>query len=75
MEVSVPANSVAEIRLPTTDVRQVTTYGLPLSASKDITVIGVDAGKLRVKVGSGDYQLSIKNYETLVRRSQLRITN
>jgi hypothetical protein len=59
MEVSVPANSVAEIRLPTTDVRQVTTYGLPLSASKDITVIGVDAGKLRVKVGSGDYQFKV----------------
>ncbi|MDR2774114.1 MAG: family 78 glycoside hydrolase catalytic domain [Tannerella sp.] len=56
IEVSIPANSTAEIRLPTTDVRQVTTYGLPLSTSKDVTVIGVDAGKLRIKIGSGDYQ-------------------
>ncbi|MDR2026010.1 MAG: hypothetical protein LBQ01_00435, partial [Prevotellaceae bacterium] len=55
----VPANSSAEIRLPATDAQQVTTYGLPLHASKDVTVIGTDAGKLRIKVGSGDYQFQI----------------
>jgi alpha-L-rhamnosidase len=59
IEVSIPANSTAEIYLPATDVQQVTTYGLPLSASKDITVIGVDAGKLRIKAGSGCFLFQI----------------
>jgi hypothetical protein len=55
LEVSIPANSTAEIYLPTTDAQQVTTYGLPLTALNDVTVIGVNAGKLRIKVGSGNY--------------------
>jgi hypothetical protein len=59
MEVSVPANSTAEIRLPATDVRQVTTHGLPLSDAKEITVVGTEAGKLRIKVGSGDYRFKV----------------
>jgi hypothetical protein len=59
LEVAVPANSTAEIYLPATDVKQVTTYGTPLSASDDITVIGTDNGKLLVKVGSGNYRLRI----------------
>jgi hypothetical protein len=61
MEVSIPANSTAEIYLPVTDARRVTTYGLPLSASDDVTVIGVVQGKLRVKVGSGNYQFLSAN--------------
>ncbi|MDR0566754.1 MAG: glycoside hydrolase family 78 protein [Prevotellaceae bacterium] len=60
MEVSIPANSTAEIYIPATDVRRVTTYGLPLSASDNVTVIGVDKGKLRVKAGSGSYQFHVK---------------
>jgi hypothetical protein len=63
MDVSVPANSTAEIYLPATDARQVTTYGLPLSAMDDITVAGTDAGKLRVKVGSGNYRFRIVNFD------------
>ncbi|MDR0724968.1 MAG: glycoside hydrolase family 78 protein [Prevotellaceae bacterium] len=61
MEVSVPANSSAEIRLPATDAHQVTTYGLPLSDSNDVTVAGVETGKLRVNVGSGNYRFQVKN--------------
>jgi hypothetical protein len=60
MEVSIPANSMAEIYLPTTDARRVTTYGLPLSDSDDVTVIGAVQGKLRVKAGSGNYQFQVK---------------
>jgi hypothetical protein len=60
IEVSIPANSTAEIYLPTTDVQQVTTYGLSLSVSKDITIIGVDSGKLQIKIGSGNYQFRVK---------------
>jgi hypothetical protein len=59
LEVSIPANSTAEIYLPATDVQQVSTYGLPLSASDDVTVIGADNGKLRVKVGSGNYRFRV----------------
>ncbi|MDR1602033.1 MAG: glycoside hydrolase family 78 protein [Tannerella sp.] len=61
LEVSIPANSTAEIYLPATDVQQVSVYGLPLSASDDVTVIGVDSGKLRVKAGSGDYKFRVEN--------------
>jgi hypothetical protein len=60
VEVSVPANSTAEIRLPTTDARRATIYGLPLANSKDATVEGVTADKLRVKVGSGNYLFQLK---------------
>jgi hypothetical protein len=59
IEVSIPANTVAEIRLPTVDPRQVTTFGLPLSDAKDVVSIGNDGGKLRVKVGSGNYQFQV----------------
>jgi hypothetical protein len=61
LEVSIPANSTAEIYLPTTDAQQVSVYGLPLSASDDITVTGVDSGNLRVKAGSGDYRFRVGN--------------
>jgi hypothetical protein len=63
IKVSIPANSTAEIYLPTTDAQQVTSYGLPLIASNNVTIIGADTGKLRVKVGSGNYcfELKMKN--------------
>ncbi|MDR1666321.1 MAG: hypothetical protein LBS03_01320, partial [Bacteroidales bacterium] len=64
----IPANSTAEIYLPTTDVQQVSVYGLPLSASDDITVIGVDSGKLRVKAGSGNYRFRVGNEQTVMKR-------
>jgi hypothetical protein len=59
MEVSIPANSIAEIYLPAMDVRQITTYGLPLSALDDIVVTGLNKGKLQLKVGSGNYQFHV----------------
>jgi hypothetical protein len=59
--VSIPANRIAEIYLPTTDPRQVTLYGLPLSDSDDVTVAGVDDGKLKIKVGSGNYRFEARN--------------
>jgi hypothetical protein len=61
MEVSIPANSTAEICLPATDARQVTVYGLPLSALDGVTVVGADAGKLRIKAGSGNYRFRVEN--------------
>ncbi|MDR0756259.1 MAG: glycoside hydrolase family 78 protein [Tannerella sp.] len=60
LEVSIPANSTAEIYLPATDAGQVSVYGLPLSASDGVTVIGTDGGKLKVKTGSGNYQFRVE---------------
>jgi hypothetical protein len=60
MEVSIPANSAAEICLPATDARQVTAYGLPLSALDGVTVVDADAGKLRIKAGSGNYRFRVE---------------
>jgi hypothetical protein len=64
MEVSIPANSTAEICLPATDARQVTAYGLPLSALDGVTVVagaGAKSGKLRIKAGSGNYRFRVEN--------------
>jgi hypothetical protein len=68
LEVSIPANSSAEICLPTTDARQVTISGLPLSNSDDATITSVTAGKLRVKVGSGNYLLKVKEVTKSINR-------
>ncbi|MDR3260200.1 MAG: glycoside hydrolase family 78 protein [Tannerella sp.] len=61
ISVSIPANSTAKIALPATDTRQVTTYGLPLSASDDIKPAGTENGKLWVTVGSGTYQFEVES--------------
>jgi hypothetical protein len=60
IQISVPANTTAEIYLPTTDAHQVRLYGLPLSDSDDITVAEVDAGKLKIKAGSGNYRFELR---------------
>jgi hypothetical protein len=60
IQVVVPANTTAKISLPTTNAQQVTTYGLPLSASNDIKLVGTKNGKLYVNVGSGTYLFEVK---------------
>ncbi|MDR2847828.1 MAG: glycoside hydrolase family 78 protein [Bacteroidales bacterium] len=59
IQVSVPANTTAKISLPTTSTQQVTTYGLPLSASDDVQLVGTGNDKLWVNVGSGTYQFEV----------------
>lgn len=61
INVSVPANSEAIVYLPALDESSVTEYGLPLDAADGVAVMnnGVD-GKLRVKIGSGNYQFKVK---------------
>jgi hypothetical protein len=63
IEVSIPANSTAEIHLPATNVQQVSVYGLPLSTSDDVTVIGTDNGKLKLKTGSGNYRFKVNDVQ------------
>ena len=59
MRVKIPANTSAEIRIPTTDVQAISESGKPLSQSKDIRVIGSDKGRTRLAVGSGEYKFSV----------------
>jgi hypothetical protein len=56
ISVTIPPNSTAKIAIPTTDPQQVTTYGLPLSASEDIRPAETANGKLWLETGSGTYQ-------------------
>jgi hypothetical protein len=59
MSVTIPPNSTAKIALPATDPQQVTTYGLPLSASEDVRIVGTAHGKLWTETGSGTYQFEV----------------
>ncbi|MDR1676485.1 MAG: alpha-L-rhamnosidase, partial [Tannerella sp.] len=54
--VTIPPNSTAKIAIPATDPQQVTTYGLPLSASEDVRIAGTENGKLWLETGSGTYR-------------------
>ncbi len=59
LRVSIPANAVATVVLPTKDINRVTEYGMPLSANKDFVVETTMQDKLSVKLGSGDYQFTV----------------
>ena len=61
LKVEVPANSEAVIYLPTTNVNNVTEYGLPLSDAAAVSVKGETNGKLSVKTGSGSFLFQVKN--------------
>jgi hypothetical protein len=64
MSVTIPPNSTAKIAIPVADPQQVTTYGLPLSASEDIRIVGTAHGKLWLETGSGTYQFETKKSVT-----------
>lgn len=53
--VSVPANTTATIYLPVADVAKVKESGKKLSSAKGVKVLGVERGKVKCELGSGDY--------------------
>ena len=60
MKVRIPANTTAEIRIPTDDLSAIAESGKPVSMSKDIRVTGSDRGQTRLTTGSGEYNFSIR---------------
>lgn len=58
LHVVVPANTVAEVMLPTDETDKVTEYGRPLEEGGAMSVEHA-SGRLRVTVGSGDYKFKV----------------
>lgn len=61
VDVEIPANTTATVYIPTTDAASVTENGIALSAAKDITPAGNEAGYTVVKIGSGKYHFEAKH--------------
>lgn len=59
IKVEIPENSEALVLLPVYSVEGVTENGVSLAACKDITVIGQEGNKLKVKIGSGNYSFKM----------------
>ncbi len=57
--VEIPANTSAQIHLPTGDLSQVTVDGLKLDNHPDIKQVTQEEGQSVVQVGSGNYQFQI----------------
>ena len=60
LNVTIPANTTAEVYLPATDPKRITESDKALSEVKAITGIKFDNGSTEVSVGSGTYNFIIK---------------
>jgi alpha-L-rhamnosidase len=60
LTVTLPANTEALVHLPAVSAAEVTESGLPLSEAKGIRDVRAQDGRLLVRVGSGQYQFSVK---------------
>ena len=60
LDVSVPSNTTAEIRLPTAVVESLQERGLPVADAKGITSVKREAAATILQIGSGDYSFSME---------------
>jgi hypothetical protein len=58
MEVTIPSNATATIRVPTTDAAQVQESGSPVGKAKGIKILRSEPGALLLEVGSGTYRFT-----------------
>ncbi|MCC2592005.1 family 78 glycoside hydrolase catalytic domain [Tessaracoccus sp. OS52] len=59
MDVTIPANATAEVRVPTTSRWAVTEGGLPAASVSGIEFLGIADGAARFALGSGSYSFGI----------------
>lgn len=59
-KISVPANTKAEIYLPTTDLSSILESNQKLNNNKDIQILRQEKSGIWLAIGSGDYQFKIK---------------
>ena len=59
LDVSVPANTTAEVRVPARNQWAVTEGGTPVVDSDDVRFVKVDDGDVVLEVGSGDYAFAV----------------
>ena len=58
LEVTIPGNTLATVRIPTADPQQVREGGRPVAEAEGVKVLGSEMGALRLEVGSGRYHFS-----------------
>jgi len=58
MEVTIPPNATATIRVPTTDAAQVQESGSPVTKAEGIKILRSESGALLLEVGSGTYRFT-----------------
>ena len=74
LNVTIPANTTAEIDVPTTNVAAITESGVPAASSPGVAYIGVTNGVAIFDVGSGNYYFSSPFFQTSVAPPALIIT-
>ena len=62
MNVTIPANTTARVYLPAKTIKDVTESGRSISRINEINLLGKEDGYVILKVGSGNYLFSVKNY-------------
>jgi hypothetical protein len=60
LRVSVPANTTAEVHLPSVTGAVITENGSPLESSRGVAEVTVDASVTVVEIGSGDYVFEVR---------------
>jgi alpha-L-rhamnosidase len=61
LEVTIPANSTAEVHLPAKSVNSVTENGVKIADAKGIKLLNQSKNGLTLEAGSGIYHFNIKN--------------
>jgi alpha-L-rhamnosidase len=60
LNITIPANTMAKIYLPSGDIRNITENGNPIITNKDFNSISTENGKTLIHTGSGNYLFCIK---------------
>jgi len=58
LNVTIPANTTAQINVPTTNASAITESGMPAASSPGVTYVGISNGVAIYTVGSGNYVFS-----------------
>jgi alpha-L-rhamnosidase len=59
VDITIPANASATVRLPGRDPRQVTESGRPLAKAPGVSLACVRGGRVEMRVGSGTYRFRV----------------
>ena len=60
VSVTVPANTTARVHLPVGNADEVVESGRVITMAREIRVIGIEAGRVVVEIGSGKYEFLMK---------------
>lgn len=60
VSVTVPVNTTARVHLPVGNADEVVESGRVITMAREIKVIGMEAGRVVVEIGSGKYEFLMK---------------